>query len=159
MARPGRAGPALAIAAISSFVAGTLGIIGLTLFAPPLAEVALKIGPPEYFGLVILALSVVVSLSGQSLIKGFISAAFGAFIALVGLDPTSGQKRFTLGNTELVGGIDFIAVIIGLFAVAEVLRNVEEKTPAVYSAALKGLMPKIKELLDGPGTILRRSEE
>lgn len=155
MARQGRAGPALAIAAISSFVAGTLGIIGLTLFAPPLAEVALKIGPPEYFGLVILALSVVVSLSGQSLIKGFISAAFGAFVALVGLDPTSGQKRFTLGNTELVGGIDFIAVIIGLFAVAEVLRNVEEKTPAVYSAALKGLMPKIKELWECAGTILR----
>ena len=155
MARQGRAGPALAIAAISSFVAGTMGIIGLTFFAPPLAEVALQIGPPEYFGLVILALSVVVSLSGQSLLKGFASAAFGAFVALIGIDLTSGQKRFTLGNTELVGGVDFIAVIIGLFAIAEVLRNIEEATPSIYSAPLKSLMPKLKELWECTGAMLR----
>jgi len=129
MARQGRAGPALAIAALSSFVAGTLGILGLTFFAPPLAEVALKIGPPEYFGLVVLALSVVVSLSGKSLLKGFASAALGALVALIGIDPTSGQKRFTLGNTELVGGVDFIAVIIGLFAIAEVLRKYRTSHP------------------------------
>jgi putative tricarboxylic transport membrane protein len=110
MARQGRAGPALAIAAISSFVAGTLGTIGLTLFAPLLAEVALKIGPPEYLGLMVLALSIVVSLSGESMIKGFASATFGALVALIGIDPTSGLKRFTLGNTELVAGIDFIAL-------------------------------------------------
>ena len=157
MARQGRAGPALAIAAISSFAAGTLGIIGLTFFAPPLAEVALQIGPPEYFGLVILALSVVVSLSGQSLLKGFASAGLGALIALIGIDPTSGQKRFTLGNTELVGGIDFIAVIIGLFAIAEVLRNVEEETPSIYNAALRSLMPRLKELRECAGAILRSS--
>ena len=155
MARQGRAGPALAIAAISSFLAGTLGIVGLTFFAPPLAEVALKIGPPEYFGLVILALSVVVSLSGQSLVKGLTSAALGAFIALIGIDPTSGQKRFTLGNTELVGGVDFIAVIIGLFAIAEVLRNIEEATPAIYNAPLKSLMPRLQELWECIGAMLR----
>jgi putative tricarboxylic transport membrane protein len=155
MARQGRAGPALAIAAISSFAAGTIGILGVTFFAPSLAEIALEIGPPEYFGIVVLALSIVVSLSGQSLIKGLISAAIGAFISLVGLDPVSGQKRFTLGNTELVGGVDFIAVIIGLFAIAEVLRNVEEKTPAIFSGALKNLMPRIKELRECAGAILR----
>ncbi len=155
MARQGRAGPALAIAAISSFVAGTVGIIGLTFFAPPLADVALQIGPPEYFGLVILALSVVVGLSGQSLRKGVASAALGALAALIGIDQTSGQKRFTLGNTELVGGVDFIAVIIGLFAIAEVLRNIEEATPSIYSAPLKSLMPRLKELWACLGTMLR----
>ncbi len=155
MAKQGRAGPALAIAAISSFVAGTLGIIGLTFFAPPLAEMALKIGPPEYFGLVVLALSVVVSLAGKSLLKGLVSASLGAFIAVIGIDPTSGQKRFTFGNTELVGGIDFIAVIIGLFAVAEVLRNVEEGTKTISTIALKKLMPRLQEIKDCVGTMLR----
>ncbi len=155
MARQGRAGAALAIAAISSFVAGTLGIIGLTFFAPPLAEVALTIGPPEYFGLVVLALSVVVSLAGHSLLRGLTSAALGAFVALIGIDSTSGLKRFTLGNTELVGGVDFIAVIIGLFAIAEVLRNLEEQTTAICDVALKTLMPTLKELRECIGTMLR----
>lgn len=155
MARQGRAGPALAIAAISSFVAGTLGTIGLTLFAPLLAEVALKIGPPEYLGLMVLALSIVVSLSGESMIKGFASATFGALVALIGIDPTSGLKRFTLGNTELVAGIDFIAVIIGLFAIAEVLKNIETAMPAIYNAPLKNLLPRIKEIWECTGAILR----
>lgn len=155
MARQGRAGPALAIAAISSFVAGTFGIIGLTFFAPPLVEIALKIGPPEYFGIMILALSVVVSLSGQSLLKGFTSAGLGALIALVGLDPMSGAKRFTLGHTELVGGIDIIAVIIGLFAIAEILKNIEGRMEAIYTGALKKLMPRMKELWECTGAILR----
>jgi len=155
MSRQGRAGPALAIAAISSFVAGTLGIVGLTFFAPPLAEIALKIGPPEYFGLVVMALSVVISLAGQSLLKGLASAALGALIALIGIDPTSGEKRFTLGNTELVGGVDFIAVIIGLFAIAEVLRNVEQETKVISTAALKKLMPHLQEIKDCIGTMLR----
>jgi putative tricarboxylic transport membrane protein len=155
MARQGRAGPALAIAAVSSFAAGTLGIVGLTFFAPPLADVALTIGPPEYFGIVVLALSVVVSLSGPSLRKGFISAALGGLISLVGLDQISGQKRFTFGSAELVGGVDFIAVIIGLFAIAEVLRNIEEETPAIYDAPLTHLLPRWRELKDCVGSILR----
>ncbi|RJQ57669.1 MAG: tripartite tricarboxylate transporter permease [Desulfobacteraceae bacterium] len=155
MARQGRAGQALAIAAISSFAAGTLGIVGLTFFAPPLADFALKIGPPEYFGLVVLAMSVVVSLAGQSLLKGLSAASLGALIAIIGIDPTSGQKRLTLGNTELVGGIDFIAVIIGLFAIAEVLRNVEEGTQTISKNVLKRLMPRIREIKDCIGTILR----
>lgn len=155
MSRQGRAGPALAIAAISSFVAGTLGLLGLTFFAPPLAEMALKIGPPEYFGLVVLALSVVISLAGQSLMKGLASATLGALIALIGIDPTSGEKRFTLGNTELVGGVDFIAVIIGLFAIAEVMRNVEQQTEAISTAALRKLLPRLQEIKDCIGAMLR----
>jgi putative tricarboxylic transport membrane protein len=155
MARQGRAGPALAIAAISSFVAGTLGLIGLTFFAPPLADVALRVGPPEYFGLVILSLSVVVSLSGASLVKGLSSAALGALIALVGLDPMSGVRRFTYGSPTMLGGIDFIAVIIGLFAITEVLLGVEEKAGAVALTAVGKLMPRWEEIKACVGTMLR----
>jgi putative tricarboxylic transport membrane protein len=155
MAQQGRAGPALAIAAISSFVAGTLGLLGLTFFAPLLAEGALRIGPPEYFGLVVLAFSVVVSLSGPSLLKGLTAAALGAFVALVGLDPMSGVRRFTFGTTTLLGGIDFIAVIIGLFAITEVLVGVEKSASAVALARLGKLMPSGAELRACVGTMLR----
>jgi putative tricarboxylic transport membrane protein len=155
MARQGRAGPALAIAAISSFVAGTLGLVGLTFFAPPLADLALRIGPPEYFGLVVLAFSVVVSLSGASLVKGLSAAALGALVALVGLDPMSGVRRFAYGTTTLLGGIDFIAVIIGLFAITEVLLSVEASTQAVALAPLGKLMPPWPELRACVGTMLR----
>jgi putative tricarboxylic transport membrane protein len=155
MARQGRAGPALAIAAISSFVAGTLGLVGLTFFAPPLADVALRIGPPEYFGLVVLAFSVVVSLSGPSLVRGLSAAALGALFALVGLDPMSGVRRFAFGTATLLGGIDFIAVIIGLFAITEVLVGVEASAAAVSPAAMGRLMPRWSEIRACTGTMLR----
>jgi putative tricarboxylic transport membrane protein len=155
MARQGRAGPALTIAALSSFVAGTLGLVGLTFFAPPLADVALRVGPPEYFGLVVLAFSVVVSLSGTSLVKGLSAAALGALIALVGLDPMSGARRFAYGTTTLLGGVDFIAVIIGLFAITEVLLGVEAKTGAVSMAPLGKLLPTWAEIKSCIGTMLR----
>jgi len=155
MALQGRAGPALAIAAISSFVAGTLGLVGLSFFAPPLADFALRIGPPEYFGLVILAFSVVVSLSGASLVKGLSAAALGALIALVGLDPMSGARRFAYGTSTLLGGIDFIAVIIGLFAITEVLLGVERAVAAVSLAPLGKLMPRWAEIKQCLGTMVR----
>jgi putative tricarboxylic transport membrane protein len=155
MARQGRAGPALTIAALSSFVAGTLGLVGLTFFAPLLADVALSVGPPEYFGLVVLAFSVVVSLSGTSLVKGLSAAALGALIALVGLDPMSGARRFAYGSTTMLGGIDFIAVIIGLFAITEVLLGVEERAGAVSMAPLGKLMPTWIEIKACIGTMLR----
>jgi putative tricarboxylic transport membrane protein len=155
MARQGRAGPALTIAAVSSFVAGTLGLVGLTFFAPPLADVALRVGPPEYFGLVVLAFSVVVSLSGASLVKGLSAAALGALIALVGLDPMSGARRFAYGTTTLLGGIDFIAVIIGLFAITEVLLGVEQRAGAISLAPLGKLLPTWAEVKACLGSMLR----
>jgi putative tricarboxylic transport membrane protein len=155
MARQGRAGPALAIAAISSFVAGTLGLVGVTFFAPVLADLALRVGPPEYFGLVVLAVSVVVSLSGASLLKGLTSAALGMLVALVGLDPQSGVKRFTLGTAGLLGGIDFIAVIVGLFAISEVLLSVERRATAVSLAPIGRLMPSRADLRRCLGAMLR----
>jgi len=155
MARQGRAGPALAISAIASFVAGTVGLIGLTFFAPALAKFALVFGPPVYVGLMLLAFSVVISLSGKSLLKGFVSALLGLAIATVGLDPMTGVARFTFHNTNLLAGIDFISVIIGLFAIAEILTNCEQNCAAVFPQRLQGLMPTKQDLKDSWGAIMR----
>ena len=155
MARQGRAGPALSIAAISSFVAGTLSLVGLTFFAPSLASLALAFGPPEYVGLMILALSVVISLSGKSIIKGLITALLGLGVATIGLDPMTGVARFTFNNTNLLAGIEFISVIIGLFAVSEILLNAEQAVTTVFAQKLKGLMPTKKDMKDITGPTLR----
>jgi putative tricarboxylic transport membrane protein len=155
MARQGRAGPALAIAAISSFVAGTLSLFGLALFAPSLADLSLRVGPPENFGIVILAFSVIVNLSGPSLLRGLTSSAVGVLIALVGLDPQSGVRRFSLGTVGLLGGIDFIAVIIGLFAFAEVFLAVEAGKRSVSMAPLGRLMPPWADIRRCVGAMLR----
>ena len=123
MARAGRAGPALGIAAISSWVAGTIAVILLMFLAPLLASVALSFGPPEYFALMTLGLTIIVSLAGDSLVKGLLTGMFGMFLATIGLDPMTGQTRFAFGDPRLMGGIDFISVVIGLFAIPEVLNN------------------------------------
>lgn len=155
MARQGRAGPALAMAAIASFVAGTVSLFGLTFFAPVLAKFALAFGPPEYVGLMLLAFSVVVNFSGKSLTKGLISALLGLSIATVGLDPMTGVARFTFQNTNLLAGIDFISIIIGLFAISEILLNAEESVIPMVAQKLTNLMPTKQELKDCFGTIMR----
>jgi putative tricarboxylic transport membrane protein len=157
MAKQGRAGPALAISAISSFIAGTISVIGLTFLAPFLADQALKLGPPETLGIVVLALSMVISLSGKSLLKGLTSATLGMLICLIGLDPHLGQPRFIYGTTILMGGLDFIAVIMGLFAMTEVFKNIGVQISAIYSAPLRSLMIKWIELKQCTGAILRAS--
>jgi len=126
MARQGRAGPALAVAAIGSFIAGTLGLFGLVLVGPVLAELALRFGPPEYFGLLLLALTLVVGLSGKSVAKGLAAAALGATFSLIGVDPATGRPRLTFGWGPLFAGIDLISVIIGLFAISEIMTCIEE---------------------------------
>jgi putative tricarboxylic transport membrane protein len=155
LARQGRAGPALAIAAISSFVAGTVGLIGLTFFAPPLAEVALLFGPPEYFALMVLALTVVVNLSGKSLLRGFISAGFGLLLGTVGLDAITGEPRLVFRSTELLSGIDFVSVSIGLFAVAEVFSSLEAELKSIAAEKIGKLMPSLRELKQTVGAMLR----
>lgn len=142
----GRPGVALAIAAIGSFVAGTLGVVGLTFFAPLLAKVALVFGPPEYFAVVMLALSVVIGLAGRSLLKGVISGLLGFVISFVGLDPLTGDSRLTFGSIHLTGGIEFISVIVGLFAFAEVFANIEKRDGQVYVQKIGRLMPTWAEL-------------
>ncbi|HWA49912.1 MAG TPA: tripartite tricarboxylate transporter permease [Dongiaceae bacterium] len=125
-AKKGLAGPALAISAIGSFVAGTAAIVLLMLFAPIITDWALKFGPPEYTGLLIFGLSTVVALTGRSLIKGLLSLLLGLGLSTVGIDPITGYDRFTGGNLWLADGIEFAVVAVGLFAVPEVLDTVRE---------------------------------
>ena len=123
MARNGRAGPALATAAIGSFVAGTVATVLLTLFAPLVATLALKFGPAEYFAILVLSFTTVSAVLGASMLRGFASLGIGLTIGLIGLDSTSGIARYTLGVPELVDGIEVVLVAVGLFAVAEALYS------------------------------------
>jgi putative tricarboxylic transport membrane protein len=121
MAKCGRAGPALATAAIGSFVAGTLAVIALTLLAPLIVDIALKFGPSEYFAVMVLAFTTVSAVLGSSTARGLASLFFGLFLGLMGIDSQTGQARFTLGIPELLDGIDVVIVAVGLFAVGETL--------------------------------------
>ena len=124
MAKNGRAGPALATAAIGSFIAGTIGVILLTLFAPLVADLALKFGPAEFFSLMVLAFVTVSSVLGASMLRGMVSLAMGLAIGLVGMDSIAGIPRYTAGVPELIDGIEFVLVAVGLFAVGEALYSV-----------------------------------
>jgi putative tricarboxylic transport membrane protein len=151
MARKGRAGAALGMAAIASFVAGTFGVVGLTLLALPIARWALSFGPPEYFALMTLGLVSVVFLAGKSLTKGLISAVVGLLLATVGADIVSGRDRFTFGHVELLDGIEFIALSVGVFALGEVFVTVE--TPVLGAlvrapSKLRDLLPTKQDFLD-----------
>ncbi len=121
MARKGRGGAALATAAIGSFVAGTLATIALTFVAPWVVEAALRFGPAEYFSLMVLSLVAVSAVLGSSMLRGLIALSLGLLLGLVGIDLQSGQPRFTFGAAELLDGIDFTAMAVGLFAVGEAL--------------------------------------
>ena len=138
MAKKGRGGAALAISALGSFIAGTLGVVGLTLFAVPLATMALKFGPAEYFVLMFFAMTAVSSLAGKSPAKAMISTILGLMIATIGIDLQSGQPRYTMGVPELQDGVGFIIAVVGLFAIAEVFYSMEEMT--------KGIRPEIIRL-------------
>ena len=156
MAKQGKAGPALAISAISSFVAGTLGLVGLTFFAPLLADVAVAFGPPEYFALMFMALTLIISLSGRALLKGIIAMSIGLMTALIGQDPLTGAARLTFGFPKLLAGIDFISVIVGLFAISEVMVNVEQRVSAI-SQKIGNWMPVWSDVKQCIGTMIRSS--
>ena len=121
MAKRGRAGPALATAAIGSFVAGTIGILLLTFLAEPVAELAVQLQPADYFALTVLAFVSVTALVGSSLTRGMVSLFLGLFIGLIGIDQVSGTSRLTFGINELNNGVDIVLVAVGLFAVGEAL--------------------------------------
>ena len=121
MAKRGRAGAALATSAIGSFVAGTIGTIGITFVAPIVVDLALKFGPADYFSLMILAFVTVSAVLGNSAVRGLASLAFGIWLGLIGIDMQTGQARFTFGLIELLDGINVIVVAVGLFAVGETL--------------------------------------
>jgi putative tricarboxylic transport membrane protein len=135
MALKGRAGPALGIAAIGSFLAGTFGVLLLMVMAPTLAGWALSFGPPETFALMLLGLTTVTGLTGEHAVKGYISMVFGLMLAMVGLDIVSGDARYAFGYAELLDGVEFLPVAIGLFGLGEVLVGAEE---VVRADMLKG---------------------
>ena len=127
MALQGRAGPALGIAAFGSFIAGTVGVVLLMLVSPLLARWALSFGPPETFALMLLGLTTVTLLAGDDPLKGYISMVFGLMLAMVGYDIISGDARYGFGIPEMMDGVDFLPVAIGLFGLGEVLAGAEEK--------------------------------
>ncbi len=151
LARKGRAGAALGISAIASFVAGTIGVVGLMLIAPPLAQFALRFAPPEYFALMVLGLVMVVFLAGESMVKALLAMFVGLWIATIGTDLFSGESRFTFGQAKLLGGVDFIAATVGIFAIAEVLVNLESRGAAELFKLAKGLrnlLPTLQDIKD-----------
>ena len=151
MARKGRAGAALGIAAIASFIAGTVGVLGLMLVAPPLAKFALSFSSPEYFALMVLGLAMVVLLAGRSMIKALLAMLVGLWIATMGTDLFSSTSRFTFGNMEMLDGIDFVVVAIGIFALGEVFCNMETRESAQVLPVPKGLrnlLPTMQDLKD-----------
>jgi len=146
MARQGRAGAALGIAAIGSFIAGTLGVVVMTFFAPAIAAAAIRFGPPENFGLMVLGLVCTLFMISGSAVKGVLMVALGFLTAAVGIDVVNGRERFTFGSVDLSGGVELLAVVIGLFGVAEVLVNVETLTPSTLLAErITGLWPTLAD--------------
>jgi len=142
MARRGRAGPALGIAAIASFIAGTCGVLGLSLLALPLSEFALKFGPPEYFSLMILAIIMLVYLAQGSTIKALMMATLGLILSSIGMDRVTGDLRFTFDLLGLSDGIGLVPMVMGLFGLSEVLINVERMaSKEILETKIKNLLP------------------
>ncbi len=158
MARQGRAGAALGMSAFASFIAGTVGVLGLMLIGPPLARFALRFGPPEYFALTLVGLTLVSYLGGRSMLKGLIMAAVGLLVGSVGIDPISGYQRFTYGLLTLSEGIDFVPVAMGLFGIGEVLASAEEaESRQILKTRLAGLLPTKEDWAQAKGALLRGS--
>jgi len=158
MALQGRAGPALGLAAIGSFIAGTCAIVGLMLVAPALARFAVKFGPAEYFSLMVLGLSILTYLSHGSLLKALIMACFGLVLGLIGLDSITGIPRLTFDRMELVDGVGLVPIVMGLFGVAEILANLEQKVAReVVSARIRGLLPSRADWREAGWPIARGS--
>jgi putative tricarboxylic transport membrane protein len=156
MARHGRAGAALGIAAFGSFIAGTIGVLGLMLIAPPLAKMALKFGPPEYFSLMILGLTTLTFLASGPMWKALLIAAFGVFLGCIGMDTIVGELRFTFGILELNDGVGLVPVAMGLFGISEVLLNVERSMEqSIFETKIKSLLPTLKDWADSIWAILR----
>ncbi len=157
MARQGRAGVALGISTIGSFIAGTLGIVGLMIAAPPLAKFALQFGPPEYFSLIFMAFSLVIYLASQSILKAVMTTVLGVLAGTIGMDFITGTHRFSYGSMTLSDGVGLIPVVIGLFGIAEVLENTEKEGGKISTLKtnFKGLFPTLKDWKDSLGSILR----
>jgi putative tricarboxylic transport membrane protein len=158
MAKQGRAGAALAICAIASFVAGIIAVVGLLLMAQPLADAALKIGPAAQFSLMILGLCALSSLAGKSQIKAFLMMLCGLILSTVGVDPVSGVARMTFGYSELYSGIEFLTLAVGMFALGEVFKTIITRDYAEGEPIKIGsILPTRQDLKDSAGAIMRGS--
>ena len=156
MARQGRAGPALAIAAIGSFIAGTFGTLLIAVAGPPLADVALKFGSPEYFSLMLMGLVAAAVLAEGDIVKSLAMVAFGLLLGIVGTDVNTGTQRYSFGVSELTDGIGFIVVAVGVFAIGEIISNLggsEERR--VFTAKVNNLMPSWDDMKRSIAPILR----
>jgi putative tricarboxylic transport membrane protein len=157
MARQGRAGPALGIAAWGSFIAGTFGVIVLMFVAYPLAKLALSFGPPEYFALMCSGLIILTYLAHGSTLKALMMALVGILIGNVGLDIVTALPRFTFGIEELMDGINIVPVVMGLFGISEVLENIEQNLDQrkIFQTRVKNLWPSLKDWAESKWAILR----
>jgi len=158
MTQNGRAGPALAIAAIGSFFAGTVGVIGLMLLAPTLAEFALRFGPPEYTALLMMGLFILAYMSGGSMLKTLASAGLGLMLGMIGIDAMSGYTRFSFDLVELGDGVGIVPVAVGLFGISEILMTAgQTEMPQVQKPKLRDLIPSREEFRLSAGPIARGS--
>jgi putative tricarboxylic transport membrane protein len=157
MTKRGKAGPALAMSAVASFFGGTVSVIGLMLFAPLLSRWAIRFGPAEYFALMVFAFTTLSSLAGKSVVKALIATTFGLMLATVGFDPNSAVPRYTFGQLRLLDGMDFVVVTIGLFAVSEVLLELESSGKGRIPQRLGRVFVSIREIRRSIGTMVRAS--
>jgi len=156
MARQGKAGLALGVSTIGSFIAGTLSIVGLMFLSYPLAKAALKFGPPEYFSLMCMGLVILTFLTQGSMLKSLMMALLGLIVGLVGLDPFSAQPRFALGFPQLMDGIGIVPLVMGLFGISEVLVNLEDRVKRdIYRTEITGLYDSLRGWIDAKWAILR----
>lgn len=160
MARQGKAGKALAIAAVSSFIGGTIGVVLLMLLAPLMAKVAISFGPAEYFALMLLALTAITSLSEGSVVKALISGVLGLMVATIGIDGQTGTARFTFGAVSLLSGIDFLVIALGIYALAEVfqlIRNGHDEASSQMMRNIGTIKLNKSELKELSGPVGRQS--
>ena len=156
MARKGRAGPALGMSALGSFIGGLVAIVGLMLLAAPLAEAALSFGPPEYFALMCVSLVVLTFLSQGSMYKSLMMGLLGLLLSFVGLDMFTSTARFTLGVSDLSDGIGLIPLVMGLFGVAEILGNLEQSLKRdIYETRLGELLPSAADWMAAKWSVMR----
>ena len=155
MAKQGRAGSALAIAAIGSFIGGSVATLGLVMVAMPLTRFALSFGPPEFFALMVMGLSMVIGLAGRSLPRALISAILGLLLAQIGIDLVTGAPRFTFGRMELLDGFGIVPVVMGLFGIGEIFLNAEAKATQIFDTKMRSLILSKKDIKDSAGPIAR----
>jgi putative tricarboxylic transport membrane protein len=158
MALKGRAGPALGIVAFGSFIAGTIAVIALSFVGPPLAGIALKFAPPEYFSMMVVGILLLTYLSSGSMLKSLMMAGFGLILSNIGMDTISGEYRFTYNLRILLDGIGIVPTVMGLFGISEVLVNLETEIKRdILKTRVTHLLPTVRDWKDSIGSILRGS--